>query len=85
MIETYHDKQHKIMIYSSANELKVSRDTYDKILRIQEEILNQMIIDIKEKSNIFSSEHIKDNVITLRKFQDKPSPSDQSSEKNKKN
>ena len=36
------------MIYSSANELKVSRDTYDKILRIQEEILNQMIIDIKE-------------------------------------
>ena len=27
--ETYHDKQHKIMIYSSANKLKVSLETAD--------------------------------------------------------
>ena len=33
LIETYHYKQHKIMIDSSANELKVSREKLIKFLK----------------------------------------------------
>ena len=40
-----------------------------------------MIEDLKEKSNVFSSENIQNKVVTLRKFQDKIYPSDQSVEK----
>ena len=36
--------------------------------------------DQKEKSNMFPSEHIQNKVITLRQFQDKLSPSNQSFE-----
>ena len=37
--ETYHDKKHKIMIDSSANGPKVSRETADQLFRIQEDSL----------------------------------------------
>ena len=65
MIETYHDKQHRIMINSSANKLNVSRETADQLYKTQEEILNQLREDLKEKSNMFSSEHIQNEVLTL--------------------
>ena len=78
MRETYHDKQHKIMIDSSANELQVSWDTAEQIFRRQEDSLQQMREDLKLKSSMFSSEHIQTEVINLRKFQVKFSPSDQS-------
>ena len=95
MIETCHNKQHKIIIDSSANELKVSRETADQLFKRQEESLKNMREDLHEKSNMFSSEHIQNEVLTLtfehpssadkfeRKSQSKISPSDQSIEKPK--
>ena len=80
--ETYHYKQHKIVIDLSANELKVSRDTAGQLFKRQEDILQHMREELKEKSNMLSSEYIQYNVITLRKFQAKTSPCDQSFEKN---
>ena len=55
MRETYHDKQHKIMVDSSANKLKVSRETADQLYNRQEDILQNMREDLKEKSSMFSS------------------------------
>ena len=57
MLETYHDKQHKIVIDSSANELKVPRETDYQFLKRQEEILKQMRDDLDEISKMSSSEH----------------------------
>ena len=84
--ETYHYKQHNIMIYSSANELKMSRETADQLFKRQEVILKQMIEVLHEESKMFSSELIQTEVLTLtseypssadqfeRKFQSKISP-----------
>ena len=81
------------MIDSSANELKVSRETADQLFKRQEESLKNMREDLHEKSNMFSSEHIQNEVLTLtsehpssadkfeRKFQSKISPSGQKFEK----
>ena len=65
MKETYHDKQQKIIIDSSANKLNVSLETADWLFKRQEEILKQMREDLKEESNMFSSEHIHNKVLTL--------------------
>ena len=47
----YHDKQQKMMIDSSANELNASQETSDKQFKIQEDSLMQMREDLKEKIN----------------------------------
>ena len=44
------------MIYSSANELKVSQEKYYRIFERQEEIMKKMREDLEEKSNMFLSE-----------------------------
>ena len=62
------------MIDSSANELKVSRETADQIFLRQVKSLKHMREDLKEKSNMFSSEHFKSN------FGAKISPCEQSFE-----
>ena len=55
MRETYHDKQQKIMIDSSDNELKFSLKAADQLFKRQEESLHKMSEHLKEKSNMFSS------------------------------
>ena len=45
------------MIDSSAKELEVSRQTDDKRLKRQEQIMNQMRDDLYERLNMFSLEH----------------------------
>ena len=57
--EIYHEKQQKIMIYSSANALKVSRETAYQIFKRQEKSLNQMRDELDGKSKMLSSEHFK--------------------------
>ena len=69
------------MIDSSANELNMSQETYDQLFKRQEDCLQQIIEDLKEKSNMFSSEHIQNKAITLRQFKAKIYPSDQKFEK----
>ena len=58
----------------------MSRETDDHLLIRQEGSLQQMREELEENSNILSSGHIQNKVITLRKFQSKISPSGQSFE-----
>ena len=51
--DTYHNKQHKINIDSSSNELQVSRQRADHIFKRQEYSLHQMREDLREKSSMF--------------------------------
>ena len=61
----------------------MSRETYDQLFKIQEDSLQQIREDLKEKTNTFSSEHIQNKVITLRKSQANISQSDKTVEKQK--
>ena len=84
--ETYHNKQHKTMIDSSVNVMKVSH----QLFRIQEESLKEMSEYLEQKSNMLTSEHFRNEVPTVasgnpyseyhfeRNFQANISPSDQS-------
>ena len=75
----------------------MSLETSDQLFKRQEEILKQMREELKEKSNMFSSEHIENKVLTIitcentsleyhfeSKFQARISLSDKSFEKEEK-
>ena len=53
------------MIDLLANELEVSREKADEIFKRQEDSLQQIREDLKDKSNMLSSENIQNEVLTI--------------------